>query len=388
MVLGLAISAVAHTPSSRAAMNISRPALELPQPDTAEAQSEAGFAGRVIFVRGSQIVAEIDGGARDRERLIVYDSAFRRRGTAVVVKALDAGVFLLNPGGSLPLHQGDLLARESEAEAAARVFRENETGAYREFLELFPRSEHRPRVTRELFRLAMADYPTFPGSVIQGRIRLTESVGREISLDHAQIVLDRYVITRTEGDGRFRIEGLPKLREPVTLTLRVKDEKFQVSRRITVDLRSETVEELSVELPIQVTPTVLAGKVVDEHGAPLAAAEIWTHPYTMEVLTDDEGTYRISRRKKLESAVSALGSDEPAFGGEYEVYAYRRGYSVDRVAVSAESYRENPVPDVRLTRQDPWREEIPDLGLDLRAHVQLDSSAAAIPQGAGPKINR
>jgi hypothetical protein len=344
--------------------------------------------GSVIFARGAQVVAEVPGGAQERERLVVFDGGMRRRGVAVVLAALDKGVFLLQPQGGIGASPGDQLARESETEAAARVVQEHRAESYLEFLEFFPRSEYRSRVGRELFRLAMKQgYPTFPGSVVEGRITLAEGVGREIPLGQVFVLLDRFVVARTDERGRFRIEGIPKLDEAVALRLRVRDAKFQLSQEVTVELSAGSFQEVAAELPVRITPTVLAGQVLDERGAPLPGAEVWTAPYSMEVLTDAEGMFRISRRKRVDATGAALAGDEPLFGGEFEVYAYRKGYGVDRVAISAESYAENAVPAVRLLRQDAREEEIPALGLTLRSFLEIGPTALAAPQGAGPKLN-
>lgn len=377
---------------SPAAIRVRQPLLEeAPAGAAAPAgrpSDEAFFVGSVIFARGAQVVAEVPGGARERERLVVFDGALRRRGIAVVMAALDKGVFLLQPQGGIGASPGDQLARESETEAAARVVQEHRAESYREFLELFPNSEYRPRVGRELFRLAMKEgYPTFPGSVVEGRIVLAEEVGREVPLGQVLVLLDRFVVARTDERGRFRIEGIPKLDEAVALRLRVRDAKFQMAHEVTVQVPAGSFQEVAAELPVRITPTVLAGQVLDERGAPLPGAEVWTAPYSLEVLTDGEGMFRISRRKRVDATGAAVAGDEPLFGGEFEVYAYRKGYGVDRVTISAESYAENAVPAIRLLRQDAREEEIPPLGLALRSYLDLGPAALAAPQGAGPKLN-
>jgi hypothetical protein len=345
---------------------------------------EGFFVGDVIFSRGNQMVAEVPRGAREGERFIVYDARLRRRGKATALKALEEGIYLLRPIGSYRGASGNQLSRESETEAVSRVLRENDLAAYQEFLELFPDSVHRPRVSREMFRVGMRfDYPTFPGTVIEGRVRLAEEVDREISLAQVLVVLDRFIIARTDKRGRFRIEGVPKVEEPVQLKLRVKDPKFHAADEVVLDLPTgEAFEEIEVELPVSVTPTVLAGRVVDERGAPLPGVEVWTSPYSMEVLTDEQGEYQLSRRKKT----GAQGADQPLFGGDYEVYAYRKGYNVERAIISAESYQENAVLPIRLLRQDPREEEVPELELDLAAFLKFSPTAST--EGAGPKINR
>ncbi|MBI5015759.1 MAG: carboxypeptidase regulatory-like domain-containing protein [Deltaproteobacteria bacterium] len=360
-------------------------AVSLPQPREPE---RAYFIGSVIFARGSQIVAEVPAGAKERERFVVYDAGMRRRGQAIAVKGLDDGVFLLAPVGSFPIAAGDRLARESEAEAAYRILRDNRPEGYREFLEIFPESSYRPRIGRELFRLAVrSGYPTFPGIVVKGRLRLAEEVGREISLGQAEIVLDRFVIARTDEKGGFLIEGLPKLELPVTLKIRVKDPKFLVAKEVVVDLPAGQFSEVAVDLPVRLTPTVLTGRVLDERGAPLPGAEVWTDPYSMEALTDEDGAYRILRRKEIDAVGAISERDQPLFGGEYAVYAHRKGYSVDRVSLSAESFRENAVPPVRLARQDARGEEVPSLDIDLKAFLERPAGDLGAPSGSGPKLN-
>ncbi len=378
-----------------AAIKVRRPLLEEPSASAPAAgarparSGEASFfVGSVIFARGAQIVAEVGGGARERERLFVYDANLRRRGRAVVEKALDDGVYLLRPEGSMAPAPGDRLSRESESEAAARVLRLGSLGGYREFLEFYPESRYRDRVGREMFRLVMKqDYPTYPGTVVEGRVRLAEEVSRAVPLGNLTVVLDRFIIARTDEEGRFRIEGIPRLPERVELAVRVKDPKFRAAEAAVVELPADEFQELAAEVPVRITPTVLAGTVVDEHGGPLAGAEVWTHPYTMEVLTDDQGAYQISRRKDLDASGVASQADEPLFGGEYEVYARRKGYAVERALATAESYQENSVPTIQVARQDPRSERIPALDLDLKAFLNLEAGALAAPQASGPVIN-
>ncbi len=351
-------------------------------------RGEGRFVGSVVFARGDQVVAEIGGQTRDRERLIVFGAGMRRRGAVVVVKALGDGVFLLRPvEGALP-RPGDRLGRESEREAAARVLRANREEDYREFLDRFPKSAYRPRIGRELFRLRLRQrYPTFPGTTIEGRLVLVEAVDREVPLDQVLLKLDRFVIARTGGGGRFRIDGIPKLDEPVKVTLSVRDPRFRVAEEVRVSLPADRDTEVSVDLPVRITPTVLAGRVVDARGGAVAGAEVWTHPYTMEVLSGEDGSFRISRRKRLAGAEDGGAVDEPLFGGTYEVYAYRQGYGVNRVTVDADSFEENPVEPVRLERYDPAAEPVPELGVDLGRHLQLSPTGVG-PQGGGPRLNR
>lgn len=354
-----------------------------------EPAEKSPFVGSIIFSRGSQIVAEIPDGAREGERLIVFDVRFRRKGKATVARALDELTYLLRPAGRLDASPGDRLARESEREAAGRVLRENRLESYQAFLKLFPKSAHRPRIAREMFRLTMQDsYPVFPGIVVEGKLRLVETVSRSVPRGEAQIVLDRFIIAETDGEGRFRIEGIPKVEEPVQLTLRVKDVRFQAAERVSVELPAGKISELSADLPVAVTPTILRGQVVDEGGAPIPGVEVWTSPYTMEALTDDEGGYQISRRKRLGGSVAEPSTDEPLFGEEYEVYAHRTGYSVERVTVAAESYQENAVPAIRLVAQDARTEKVPELALDLKDHLMLGPTTSMLPQGSTPMLNR
>lgn len=373
--------------SAEASMKVRQPLLEeAPAGGATTPRGEAKefTVGTVVFAQRGQIVAEIPGGAKERERFLLFDEGFRRTGKLVIVRVLEKGVYLLEAQGSVSAAPGNRLAREPEEEAAARVLTAGTAEGYREFLDTFPASQYRPRVGRELFRLAVGGgYPTFPGTVIEGTVKLTETLSRELPLSQVLIVLDRYVIARTDERGRFRIEGLPKLDEKVRLKLRIKDPRLEMADTVEVELPGGTLGELTAALPVRVTPTVLAGRVIDERGAPLPRAEVWTSPNTVEALTDDEGRFRISRRKRPEGGGAA---DEPIFGGTYEVYAHRKGYGVERVKVTAESYQEARVPEVQLPRQDPLAEAPPPLDLDLRALLGTVAGAQA-PAGAGPKLN-
>jgi len=67
--------------------------------------------GTVIYVNGARVVAEIKGGAKEKERFRIYDAASRVRGEAVALKALDEAACLLEPVGGAPIAVGDRLAR-------------------------------------------------------------------------------------------------------------------------------------------------------------------------------------------------------------------------------------------------------------------------------------
>lgn len=340
--------------------------------------------GQVIFSRGAQVVAEIDGGAVDNEYLVVFDAGFRRRGAAVVVKALKGNTYLLRGVGGTP-SEGDRLGRESERQAVARVLRQKDAAGYRAFLARFPDSTYKDRVARELFRLQMkAEFPTRPGSSVAGTLNLAETVSHPVPMEDVQVVLDRFVVAVTAVGGEYRIDGIPLPEVPVTVKLRIKDAKFRDAGAVTVDLPAARSVEVEEALPVKLTPTVLSGTVLDEAGQPLAGAEVWTAPYTLEFLTGDDGTFEISRIKNLDDPGAA---DRPLFGGEFEVYARRSGYSVERVAVAAESFVSNPVPVLRLAPQDTRNEDVPELALTLREHLRIDPSLLAGSAGAGPMLN-
>jgi hypothetical protein len=331
------------------------------------------FVGSVIFSKGSQVVAEIRGGAVERERMTVVGSDLRPKAAAAVVQPLADGTYVLRLIGSGSAAVGDRLARETEPEAAARVIRENRLEGYREFLEFYPKSEYRERMGREMFRLAMSEaFPSPEGSALRGKVRLVENVGRELPPRGATVTLDRFVLPPTDADGGFRLEGIPVLEEPVTVRLRLRDPRFEMASEVEVALPAGAPAQVTVEVPVRVVPAVLTGKVVDGRGAPLPGAEVWTAPYTTEVLSGDDGTYRIARRKLLAPSDGAP-ADEPLFGGDFEVYARKKGHAVERVSVSAESHRENPVPLLQLAPQDPRQEDLPDLALDLRRYLWVST---------------
>ena len=96
----------------------------------------------------------------------------------------------------------------------------------------------------------------------------------------------------------------------------------------------------------------------------------------------------VSRRKRLGDSAAEPSTDEPLFGDEYEVYAHRTGYSVERVTMAAESYQENEVPAIRLVAQDARKEKVPELALDLKDHLMLGPTTSMLPQGSTPMLNR
>jgi len=340
--------------------------------------------GQVIFARGSQVVAELETDVVNNEYLLVFDSSFRNKGSAVVVQPLRDNTYLLRGVGTW-LTEGDRLSRESELQAAARVLRQKTPEGYRSFLARFPNSSHQPRVARELFRTQMqTQYPARPGSVLSGTLRLAETVSQPIPMEDVQVVLDRFVLALTTSGGQYRIEGVPLPEVPVTVRLKVKDTKFHSAGETTLDLPADRTLEMEKDLPVVLAPTVLSGTVVDAGGDPLAGAEVWTAPYTLEYLTGENGSFQISRRKNLNDPTAV---DQPLLGGAFEVYASRSGYSVERVRVKAESFATNPVPALRLSAQNTRNEAVPELTVALRDHLRPDPSALAGSAGVGPMIN-
>jgi hypothetical protein len=377
-------------PAAKKAPPKSAPQLLLDDDSGADAAAAPGAVslpaqvGRVIFARGSQVVAEIDGGAVGSEYLRVFDAGFRSKGAAMVVKALKGDTYLVRGAGT-SLSEGDRLGRETERQAVARVLRQKDADGYRAFLALFPNSGYRARVARELFRLQMrAEYPAPAGHSVGGSLVLTETVTRPVPLEDVQVLLDRFVVALTAAGGQYRIDGIPLPEVPVTLKLRVKDPKFGSGDGVTLELPADKAIQAEKDLPVLLTPTVLSGAVLDERGEPLAGAEVWTSPYTLEFLTGDDGTYQISRRKNLDDPAAP---DQPLFGGAFEVYARRDGYSVERAEVSAESFVANTVPEIRLVPQDTRNEQVPEPAVALRTYLRVDPSALAGSAGAGPMLN-
>jgi hypothetical protein len=257
----------------------------------------------------------------------------------------------------------------------------------KQFLEVFPDSSYRPKVAMEIFRQTLrASYQTFPGSTVTGKLALAEKPGQEIMLGRALVKIDRFVVGMTDDNGRFRIDGIPPLDEPVTVTLSVRDEKFQSAGDVQIELPAGKTAELEKDIPVKLTPTYLAGRVVDENGNPVKGAQVWTSPYTMEKLTDENGEYKIWRRKKLDTSGAPVEGDEPLMGRDYEVYAYRQGFGAERVEIAAQSYVQNDAPPLHLQRQDPLEEGIPGLDVSLRDNIDL--MQYVLSAGAGPKINQ
>jgi hypothetical protein len=346
----------------------------------------AVFSGSVILSQGKEILVDIPQGAKLKERFTVYGPRLDKRGNTVVVRDMGKGVFrlkLINGSASV----GDRLARETEDEAYARIRKSASVSETKEFLEVFPNSARKERVATDLFRRLMRQsYPVYPGITVKGKVVLEEKVGQDITPARILVKLDRFVIAQTDDLSAFSIEGIPPLDYPVKVKMIAHDPKFQMAREVVIEIPAAQTAEVQKDLPVKLTPTVLVGQVTDEKGAPVREAEVWTSPYTMEVLTDEKGGYRISRRKKLDSSGTAMEGDEPLLGRDYEVYAFRRGFGAERVAVVAQSFVENPVKPIGLARQNPYEEGFPELNVDLRAN--LDLMQFVVPAGGGPKINQ
>jgi hypothetical protein len=344
------------------------------------------FVGSVVYVRGDKILAEIPGGAKKNERYMVYSTRLKRLGRAIVERQVSKGMFMLKVqrgGGS----QGDRLARETEKEAYTRVRSADTVEAYKEFLQVFPQSPLVGRVAQRMFRLNLREtFPAPDGGAIFGQVKLEEQVSQEIPLARAMIKLDRFVIGMTDDAGKFSLDGIPVAEYPVSLKLMVRDEKFEMAKEIIVDIPAAAPAKIEKDLPVKLTPTYLVGTVKDSSGTPIREAEVWTSPYTMEVLTDEKGQFRISRKKKVDASGGLLEGDEPLLGRDYKIYAYRKGFGAESVDIEAGNFKENKTPDLRLANQDPYEEGVPDLDVDLRAN--LDLMQFVVPAGSGPKFNR
>jgi hypothetical protein len=157
-------------------------------------------------------------------------------------------------------------------------------------------------------------------------------------------------------------------------------------KKVLVELPQDKAESLALDIPVKLTPTYISGRIVDEYGNPVRGAMIWTSPYTTEKLTDENGEFKLSRKKKLDASGTPLEGDEPLMGRDYEVYAYKSGYSAEMRQVSAKSFSENVVDTVGLARQDSLGEGLPKPDVSLRDNLEL--MQFVVSTGAGPKINR
>jgi hypothetical protein len=357
-----------------------------PKPAT-KAVTTKSFVGTVKFIRGKNLLIEFEEQAEVKQRFSVYDVRLRKQGSVQVLKALDGNIFLCKIlKGSADV--GDRLAGESEAEAYYRIMKRRRVSGYREFLQVFPGSSHAAKVEGLLFRQTLRKgFQTFPGASITGKLELQEKLGQEIGFGGVRILLDRFIIAQATADGSFSIEGIPPLYKGVTVKLAVIDDRFKTAKKIEVTLPAKSTAAITMDIPIKLTPTYVSGRVVDEYGNPVRGAMIWTSPYTTEKLTDENGEYRISRKKKLDSSGVPLEGDEPLMGRDYEVYAYKSGFSAEMRRVSAKSFSENVVDTVGLNRQDALGSEgLPKPEVSLADNLEL--MQFVVSTGAGPKINR
>ncbi len=344
------------------------------------------FSGSVDYVRGRKVLVKLDKATKLDSRFNVYDIRLRKRGSLKVVKVLSQELYLckLLRGSA---DEGDWLAKETERGAYTRIKHTKSLRAYKEFLTVFPASKFKDRVARMVFRqLLRTKYPAAPGSVINGKIVLAEKVGQEVVLSRAKIKLDRFIISMTDEAGNFYIEGIPQLDHAIKVSLSIYDEKFKMAKKVEIALPAGSTSELDQTLTINLTPTYLVGRVVDDNGNPVRGAQVWTSPYTMEKITDEKGEFKIWRKKKLDASGEPTEGDEPLMGRDYEIYAYKKGYGAEKTTLSAKSFTENAVGDIAVSRQDPVSEGLPELAVNFRDN--LDLMQFVFSAGAGPKINR
>ena len=104
------------------------------------------------------------------------------------------------------------------------------------------------------------------------------------------------------------------------------------------------------------------------------------------VLVDENGEFKISRKKKLDASGAPVEGDEPLMGRDYEIYAYKSGYSAQMRQVSAKSFAENVVDTIGLEKQNTLGGGLPKPEVSLRDNLEL--MQFVVSAGAGPKINR
>ncbi len=351
-----------------------------------EPMKRESFIGSVEFIQGKIIIVESDQALTPKQRLIVYDTRLQKRGILKVGASQGKDIYVATlTAGTASV--GDRVVRETEEEAFSRVQRTRLVATVREFLETYPDSPHKPEAALKMFKLKLKnEFPVDGGSSITGQVKLAEKVGQKIEMSRAMIKLDRFIIAMTDEEGRYSITGIPLLTLPVQVPLTVIDEKFTPAETITIDLPADKAANITQDIPVKLTPTYLTGGVVDEKGVPLRGVQVWTSPYTMEKLTDEKGEFKISRKKKLDDSGNPQEGDEPVLGRDYDVYAYKQGYGAEKVSVSARSFKDNPVKQIKLTRQSSLEENLPTLDVSLREN--LDLMQYVVSAGAGPKINR
>lgn len=370
----------------RAAQPSAPPPAAEPAKQASPEITKESFCGSVEFMQGKLAMIASDDTLAPKQRLVAYDSRLQKKGILKVTatKAKDVYVATVTAGS---VSVGDRLVKETEEEAFRRVQRTKRVATVKEFLEIYPESQHRDEAALKLFRLRIrSEFPVEGGTEIGGQITLTEKVSQKIGLSRAMIKLDRFIIATTDEEGMFKISGVPAISLPVKLRLSVVDEKFAASGDNVVELPADKASTISQNIEVKLTPTNLAGTVVDEKGQPLRGVQVWTSPYTMEKLTDEKGEFKIGRKKRLDDSGNPQEGDEPLLGRDYEVYAYKQGYGAEKVAVSAKSFKENQIKEIKLLKQSATGDNMPALDISLREN--LDLMQYVVSAGAGPKINR
>lgn len=358
-----------------------------PAPAAAEKPKAESFIGSVSFVQGKKVLVESGSELSPKQRLIAYDDRLSKRGILKIGSSKGKNVYIatVTAGGVLT---GDRLVKETEEEAFQRVSRSRSAATVKEFLELYPDSPKKQDIALKLFRIALrSNFPAGEGSSrISGKVNLGEKVGQKIEMGRAMIKLDRFLIAMTDEDGKYVIEGIPQLVLPVKVGLSVSDTKFQSGGETFVELPGEKAASLESDISVTLTPTYLTGKVVDDKGQPLRGVQVWTSPYTMEKLTDENGEFKIWRKKKLDDSGNPTEGDEPLLGRDYEIFAYKSGYGAEKAPIGAESFKDNVAKPVVLVKQSSIGDSLPAPAVGLREN--LDLMQYVVSAGAGPKINR
>ncbi len=107
-------------------------------------------------------------------------------------------------------------------------------------------------------------------------------------------------------------------------------------------------------------PTVIAGRVVDHKGTPIAKAEVFTEPETDLTMTNNRGFFNIRQ------ALSDLGESKPIEPGTYRIKVRKFGFEdltfevlVDggEAKLAQDLVLKPRTPDIGDTAPDPTQEQ-------------------------------
>jgi hypothetical protein len=116
-------------------------------------------------------------------------------------------------------------------------------------------------------------------------------------------------------------------------------------------------------------PVSLTGRVLDQKGAPVNKAEVFTEPETDMVTTNNRGFFALTKR------LNDAGDQEPIRPGPYVIRVRRFGFEDATFEVKIEG-GPTKVPDIVLSPRTP---DIDDTAPDATADKEFEADTTSTP---------